>query len=387
MPLLDVFRLFGAICVFFVHAHTGYNVSTPLANYGTQWLTWFFMLSGFVLALRYGEAVWSKTELHQYLVARFSRILPVYLMAVVISFAIVSVGISIWGMGFFNEVSGRVSLYLFALPENVSLGCVALNALTHALFLQTFVGQNFCGGAFLINPPLWSAAVEMWIYLLFPWVVRWVWRIGRAEVVCACIAALMVLDALYVYVFVPVSSHSVWSEVVWSVHFNPLVRLLELTVGVLLGRLWVLTSGFERSWRATGPVATLALFAVVWGGVLWGQLNYTTAYWLSATGLPWAFLALLLMVYLSSWSGFNRGGFASWCASMSYTVYCTHWCLLELFAVSGLKRFFMASLGPWGAILFCLGFILVLSHLISKIEKMVLPFVKRVLSGGIYAAR
>jgi uncharacterized membrane protein YcfT len=108
---------------------------------------------------------------------------------------------------------------------------------------------------------------------------------------------------------------------------------------------------------------------------------------LSATGLPWAFLALLLMVYLSSWSGFNRGGFASWCASMSYTVYCTHWCLLELFVVSGLKRFFMASLGPWGAILFCLGFILVLSHLISKIEKMVLPFVKRVLSGGIYAAR
>ena len=38
------------------------------------------------------------------------------------------------------------------------------------------------------------------------------------------------------YVFVPVSAQTVWGEVVWSVHFNPLVRLLELTVGVLLGR-------------------------------------------------------------------------------------------------------------------------------------------------------
>jgi peptidoglycan/LPS O-acetylase OafA/YrhL len=81
-----------------------------LANYGTQWLTWFFMLSGFVLALRYGETDWSKAELHKYLVARLTRILPGYLIAVVISFAVVSVGISVRGMCFFVQVSGRVSL-------------------------------------------------------------------------------------------------------------------------------------------------------------------------------------------------------------------------------------------------------------------------------------
>lgn len=387
MPLLDVFRLLGAICVFFVHAHTGYNVTTPLANYGTQWLTWFFMLSGFVLALRYGETNWSKSELSQYLVARLARILPAYVMAVLISLVVVSVGISVWGMGFFSEVSGRVPLYLFALPDVVSVGCVAQNALAHALFLQTFIGQKLCGGAFLINPPLWSAAVEMWIYLLFPWVLRWVWRIHRREVVCGCLAALMVLDALYVYALVPLAEQTVWAEVVWSVHFNPLVRLLELTVGVLLGRLWVLTSGFERTWQMTAPVAALALFSVGWGAFLWSQLHYTTAYWLSATGLPWAFLALLAMLYLSIGLGYGRGQFASWCASVSYIVYCTHWCLLELFAISGLKRFFMDYLGAWGSILMCLGFILMVSHGMAKIEKIAMPHVKRVLSRGIYVAK
>ena len=93
------------------------------------------------------------------------------------------------------------------------------------------------------------------------------------------------------------------------------------------------------------------------------------------------------MLYLSIWCDYGRGGFASWCASVSYIVYCTHWCLLELFAILGLKRFFIASLGPWGAILLCLGFILVMSHMISKTEKTVMPLVKRVLLGGIYAAR
>ena len=375
------------MCVFFVHAHTGYNVTTPLANYGPQWLTWFFMLSGFVLAIRYGDTQWSSSENRRYLVARLTRIVPAYFVAVVISFAVVSTGVLIWGMGFFSDVSGRVSLYLFPLPDAVSVSCVAQNAVAHAFFVQTFIGETLCGGAFLINPPLWSAAVEMWIYLLFPWVLRQVWRIDRRALVCVGIAALMVVDALYVYAAIPASDQSVWSQVVWTVHFNPLVRLLELTVGVLLGRLWVLTAGFELKPAASAPVLALALFCFAWGSFLWSHLQYTTAYWLSATGLPWAFLALLGMLYASKGLGQGRGGLSAWCASMSYVVYCCHWCLLELFAISGLKRLSMQHWGAWGSILLCLGFVLIISHGITKLEKFMTPHVKRFLSGVLHAPK
>ena len=387
MPLLDVFRLLGAVCVFFVHAHTGYHVTTPLANYGPQWLTWFFMLSGFVLALRYGETEWSTPESRRYLVARLTRIVPSYFAAVAISLAVVGAGVVIWDMRYFSEVSGRVSLYLFALPDTVSLACVAQNAVAHALFIQTFIGHELCGGAFLINPPLWSAAVEMWIYLLFPWVLRHVWRIQRRELVSLFIAALMMLDALYVYTMIPEADQAVWSQVVWPVHFNPLVRLLELTVGVLLGRLWVLTSGLELKLSPSAPVIGLVLFSGVWGTFLWTQFHYTTAYWLSATGLPWAFLALLCMLYVSKGWGRGRGGFSSWCASMSYAVYCAHWCLLELFALLGLKRWSIQHVGPWGSILMCLAFVLTISHFITIFEKFITPYIRRFLSGVLHAPK
>lgn len=387
MPLLDMFRFVGAISVFFVHAHTSYHVSTPLANYGTQWLTWFFMLSGLVLSLRYAGSTWKAPEAKKYAVARIVRLLPAYLFAVIISTAVVGAGLWMHGMQYFSSVTGRVSIYTFALPEDVSIGCLFQNALAHALFIQTFVGTKLCGGALLINPPLWSAAIEMWVYLLFPWVLTLVWRIRHAGAVCLSVASMVLFDAFYVYATVEENDLAIWDKVLWSVHFNPLIRLLELTLGVMLGRLWVLTEGFKQTMKMTKPIFYLCVFLSVWGTFVFHRVGYTTAYWFSATGLPWALLALIAMLYFSRMLGRERGRIAAWCASMSYIIYCSHWCLMELFALLGLRSIVISTWGNWPAIFLCLGFVLLVSQCFLRVEKILAPRLNAALLKAVHVAK
>jgi len=328
------------------------------------------MLSGFVLSTRYEQTIWTNQNLKKYLIARMVRILPAYWIATSTAFGVIAIGLLMFGMDFFEIIAGRISIYMFALPDDISLACLASNALAHAFLIQTFLGTKLCGGAFLINPPLWSAAIEMWIYFLFPLVLRLVWKIGRHGTVCLSICILVLVDAIYVNVFINLADQSVWASVVWSVHFNPLVRLLELTLGVLLGRLWSLTGGFNPKQGGRMSMLCLFVFLICWGTFLFKTVGYTTSYWLSATVLPWAFIALTLMLYASTFFKNSRGGFASWCANISFIIYCTHWCLMELFALLGLKGTLISIWGPWPAILSCLAFVILLSQIIAKLERL-----------------
>ena len=82
-PALTGLRFLAAFYVFAFHIHIRYPLNLPefftnLLKFGAVGVTLFFVLSGFVLTVSYGQ----KTELdYHFYVRRFARIYPVYLFS------------------------------------------------------------------------------------------------------------------------------------------------------------------------------------------------------------------------------------------------------------------------------------------------------------------
>lgn len=100
---------------------------------GYYWVSYFFMLSGFVMIVAYGNR--EKIDFFSFLKNRLARFYPLYLLA-----------------GFI-----LAAIYQF---ENITIFDVTL----YLTMLQTWIPEK----AFAINPPGWSLSVELFFYLLFP---------------------------------------------------------------------------------------------------------------------------------------------------------------------------------------------------------------------------
>ena len=53
IPILDMFRLFAALLVVLVHYEIIFGKSIIYGSLGTTALSWFFVLSGFIIAYSY----------------------------------------------------------------------------------------------------------------------------------------------------------------------------------------------------------------------------------------------------------------------------------------------------------------------------------------------
>lgn len=138
-------------CMFVLAHHFGkgawpfnlwpFSQLTQEAGWG---LTYFFVLSGFVMALVYFRPEnKGQIDKKKYWVARFARISPLYYFA-----------------------------FLVTLFSAMYLKSQYPKGLT--IILQTFAVQAWTPGHQLaINFPAWSISVEVFFYLLFPWVLAW----------------------------------------------------------------------------------------------------------------------------------------------------------------------------------------------------------------------
>jgi peptidoglycan/LPS O-acetylase OafA/YrhL len=139
-------RFLAALSVVFFHYGQSLPIFTPdhwvlrrLLLSGPEAVSYFFCLSGFIMATVYGGA---PLDLKQFAGARLARIYPVYLLAFVFTLYTLS-----WEAPAFT----------------VWLG---------VLLLQSWVP----GYAIDINPPAWSLSTEAFFYLSFPWLLSWLQR-------------------------------------------------------------------------------------------------------------------------------------------------------------------------------------------------------------------
>jgi len=197
-PLTSL-RFFFAFCVFLSHLPLpvdNKNFKYLFNNYfseGFLGVSFFFILSGFILALNYRQKFKDKTiTIKKFYIARFARIYPLYLFTMLASIPIVFTGFKILFCNF--------------------------------LLFQSFVPhQKYF---FAYNTPSWSISDEMFFYLLFPILVVISYKFKTIFKIL--LAAAFVLLVILLNNLLPEEKKHYW------LYISPLVRVFDFILGILL---------------------------------------------------------------------------------------------------------------------------------------------------------
>lgn len=239
-PLTSI-RFFAAIFVVMYHSGSTFVAAQPhvpaivksiLLN-GYTGVTFFFVLSGFILHHTYRGRLAGAASLRKYAVARFARIYPVYLITVVVMFPFVG------GNYDWRDVPQFLLLHWWITAPWPIMG--------------------------LWNGPSWTISVEAFFYVCFPGLTSWAVRISNRAIGITLVLLAAVDFATGSSAFF--SLHPAYYDWLRWVP-TPIVRLPEFVIGVLVGELHYRRHG--RSFPvpvwvpAVGLAAVLAISSAPW---------------------------------------------------------------------------------------------------------------------------
>jgi peptidoglycan/LPS O-acetylase OafA/YrhL len=236
-------RFFAALWVVLLHCQCTAFRHLPawcerIRGRGFVAVSLFFVLSGFILTIKYASAN-RETDFRasSFWMARFARIYPVYVLALLLAAPLV-----------FHQgtVTGRMGSGV------ANLGLVQA-------WLPRTVGRW--------NLPGWSVSAEAFFYLSFPLIITIIGpAAGRSRLTaCLCIGALWLVTLLPPLLVRCWNPHDAqfWST---FLRFGPLIRLPEFLIGVVFGRLFVADVQQRKkisgtSWSTLAAVAIVLLLA------------------------------------------------------------------------------------------------------------------------------
>ena len=212
-------RFFAALLVFFSHSNFdgGHNIARLIFESGYVGVSFFFVLSGFVLAFSYQQRLSEKKiTVRRYIFLRFARLMPLHLLT--------------------------------AIPFVIWLWCTdRLNiggALLNLTLLQSWVPHT--GSYFSLNAPSWSLSNEIFFYVCFVSLATVKTKVLRVGFLCLLLviflsAVIMTINFEGLVLFGSSRSLSHFMFYVF-----PVFRLIEFIFGMLLYRLWI--NGFNPVW-------------------------------------------------------------------------------------------------------------------------------------------
>jgi peptidoglycan/LPS O-acetylase OafA/YrhL len=295
LPSLDGLRGIAAILVMFFHFDAFFapqallHEAIPILNRAYLAVDLFFLLSGFVMAHAYGQALASnwKANWRQFAISRFARIYPL--------FALTTLAMVIF-----------VSVFRLQMPP------ISLSA--RSLMLQPLLLQAWSSGLSW-NYPSWSISTEAGAYIFFVFSARILIN-GKTPrlMACCCAGVLIVLSLQHQ------GSLALFGEL------PALLRTLaEFSGGVLL-------------YRAHCAVTRPPLWWVSVAAVLFAGLGYFTQLDVFVVGV----LACLVYYGVSVKNLFGKllnSRPAVALGHWSYSIYLwhapTHYAVMAIFAVSG----------------------------------------------------
>jgi peptidoglycan/LPS O-acetylase OafA/YrhL len=233
------FRGVAALQVVAFHYYGAFLVTAPwwinnLLSGAISLIDMFFIMSGFVLAYMYLEPrSGTGTSARRFYAGRFARIYPIYALALVIA-------IPLWMHDFLHRYPGSLKDAL----EYAGISIVMLQAWSPKL-------------ATVVNFPAWSLSVEVFFYLLFPFIVIPFTRLKRRQLLFAAVIIwLVTLVAPTVYAVLNPDGMGVgfpthYGRWIRIVLYDPAIRAPEFLLGVVTGLIF-LQRGEARE-RPLGP--------------------------------------------------------------------------------------------------------------------------------------
>jgi peptidoglycan/LPS O-acetylase OafA/YrhL len=279
-------RFFAALHVFFFHLLAfkilwSQGWLRSLASIGYVGVSFFFVLSGFILVYTYAGRDAAPREFWR---ARFARVYPAFLFALLMT------------APFFFYAVFKLDFPLFAW----SARHLKLSVAMVLLLLQAWVPA----GALAWNPVAWSLSDEAFFYAAFPFLLRKISKLGIAAlalVAVTCWAASLGITWTYVLRnpdHLAVIDADVLSAF-WlnAVKFLPLFRLPEFVIGMACGMLFLKSSKDSR----------LAL-PLILGGLIVSAFAA-----LYSAKIPYPVLHTSLLANLGRHSGMEAAGFSRRC--------------------------------------------------------------------------
>ena len=270
---------------------------TVAEAYGYAGVSFFFMLSGFVLT-------WSDTPqtARRFWWLRFARIWP--LQFLLMAFAYTAIASHVKSPGPLGHVAELLLLQAWS-PDN----------------------PTYAGG----NGVTWSLSVEMFFYLVFPLAIVLLRRLrGRGLAVTAAVTLVLMAALPLIVAQAGVDTYS--NLYYWLFFVFPPYRFGEFLLGMLLARAMVL------GLRIPAPALTALVAAAGVGGLTWVMTSFTVR-----TGIPVVrpLVALLAIPYFAALlpparpgtpsraaGGWARPRCGGWATGRSRCTWCTPrpWC-------------------------------------------------------------
>jgi peptidoglycan/LPS O-acetylase OafA/YrhL len=257
---LTSLRFVTALWVFIFHIHIRWPLSTgyiadAIWSVGAFGMAFFFILSGFILSARYRNEIEIKRfSYRHYVLSRFARIYPNYLLILTLTFPLID-----WTVA---PMRGSLDggFFQFAL----FLGSAAALIGAALLSIQGFFYSHF---QFWVNGGAWSLSVEWFCYILFPLVVQFCAPLSKSQLwlfffALACASAALGLIGFLTNNAMP------------SLYAHPAIRLPEFVMGVIAFRL---ARDHGVSIHPLAPCLALAGYSILAGLV--GPGNYILHNW------------------------------------------------------------------------------------------------------------
>jgi peptidoglycan/LPS O-acetylase OafA/YrhL len=254
-------RTFAAINIVFFHFSNPnwFGWLAPVVNAGYASVSFFILLSGFVLAYNYaGRARDGALDKARFWEARFTRLYPIYLLSLLLS----------WRMVPAEYASHTHTMFWTGMVLS-------------PLLLQGWIPEI----ATFLNTPAWTMSAESAYYVAFPWLAKGKKpeRIGPYLPKMAVVWALGMVPGLLYIVLNPdgIAHPDRWSSGHWLqvLKFTPMPHLASFVFGIMLAnldelvpragnlRLWLGLGGFAATFGilSLGP---LVPYAIVHDGLL-----------------------------------------------------------------------------------------------------------------------
>ena len=235
-------RFIAAITVVFFHY--GQNVfpaSVPFLfeniTAGPIAVGYFYVLSGFIMAIAYYQVDTNKRgdfNKLKYWIARFARIYPVYLVA----------------------------LLVIAAAKFKSLGQDWETLPLHLLLLQSWVP----GYPITLNTPGWSLSVEAFFYLCFPFLLLWVYKRGIKSLAYLAVI-LWLITQIILLIKLNSESYEPKNLVHDFIYYNPLMHINQFVLGLVCG-VYLKTNKLNIKESNSGVWLLLSfvlMFLLIWG--------------------------------------------------------------------------------------------------------------------------
>ncbi|MBS1629001.1 MAG: acyltransferase [Bacteroidetes bacterium] len=205
------FMVFCCHCSFYkTPGTTGFWLQWHVMNEGYIGVSFFFILSGFILSLNYADSFDTHSiQQKEFWLLRFARIFPLYLLMLLV----------------------EIPFTMHEFHHSASIWWARL--FTCMFMLQSWVPDMSWIAAF--NTPSWSISAESFFYAMFPLLVFWIKRPCRWILIIAGLAAALAVGM------------SLTDPHLQKIAFynNPLARIGEFALGIVLYRLFAQR---KRTW-------------------------------------------------------------------------------------------------------------------------------------------